>query len=325
MHEHHDPSAPPASESRSSSWEDVSSALPDGFSKEPASYDVVWNWSLALTARGVPHQAQRTGWGWKIFAPAERLSEAASEIASFESENREQDLADAALTNPAPDQTGLTTALVMGAAALFFTLTRADMPLFGHRPVDWNGLGAANAGAILNGQWWRLVTALTLHADAAHFLANAGIGGIFMAFLSRELRSGPGWVLFLLSGTLGNLANAAVKGAPHVSIGASTGVFGVVGALGALRAVRDKRLDFKRTFAPVAAGLALLAFLGTGGERTDLGAHAFGFLAGLALGAGAGLMLNARGIPNETANRILGLLALALPVLAWVAAFSAGG
>jgi len=322
MHEHHDPSAPHPSESRTSSWEDLSSALPDGFPREPASYDIVWNWSLALTARGVPHQAQRTGWGWKIFVPEDYLSTAANEIANFEQENREQDLADLALANPASDQTGLTTALVMGTAALFFTLTHADMPVFGYRPVDWNSLGAANAGAILDGQWWRLITALTLHADAAHFLSNAAIGGILMAFLCRELRSGPGWVLFLLAGTLGNLANAVVKGFPHTSIGASTGVFGVVGILGALRAVRDKRLNFRRTFAPVAAGLALLAFMGTGGERTDLGAHVFGFLAGLALGASAGFWVNARGIPSETANRILGLMALALPVLAWMAAFS---
>ncbi|MDY7001430.1 MAG: rhomboid family intramembrane serine protease, partial [Thermodesulfobacteriota bacterium] len=164
-----------------------------------------------------------------------------------------------------------------------------------------------------------------LHADAAHFLSNAGIGGILMAFLCQELRSGPGWVLFLLSGALGNLINAAVKGAPHTSIGASTGVFGAVGVLSALRAVRDRRLTLRRTFAPIAAGFALLAFLGTGGERTDLGAHVFGFLAGLILGASAGLWVNARGIPSQTANRVLGLMALALPVLAWVAAFSANG
>jgi hypothetical protein len=36
---------------------------------------------------------------------------------------------------------------------------------------------------------------------------------------------------------------------------------------------------------PLVAGVALLADLGTGGERTDLGAHAFGFIVGVAFGA----------------------------------------
>ena len=43
----------------------------------------------------------------------------------------------------------------------------------------------------------------------------------------------------------------------------------------------------RRPWVVAAASLALLGMLGTGGERTDLWAHAFGLLAGAALGAGA--------------------------------------
>jgi hypothetical protein len=37
-------------------------------------------------------------------------------------------------------------------------------------------------------------------------------------------------------------------------------------------------------FAPLAAGLALLALYGAGGLNTDVGAHVSGFLAGLGFG-----------------------------------------
>jgi hypothetical protein len=42
--------------------------------------------------------------------------------------------------------------------------------------------------------------------------------------------------------------------------------------------------SFRGRVAPLIAGLGLLAYTGTAGENTDLGAHLFGFIAGFALG-----------------------------------------
>jgi rhomboid protease GluP len=90
----------------------------------------------------------------------------------------------------------------------------------------------------------------------------------------------------LLAGAGGNLANALVHGSAHVSVGASTSVFGAVGMLGGLGLARRgrKKVPRRRAWAPVAAALALLAMLGTGGERVDVLAHLFGFLFGAVLG-----------------------------------------
>jgi hypothetical protein len=68
----------------------------------------------------------------------------------------------------------------------------------------------------------------------------------------------------------------------------------------------------------------LLAFTGTAGENTDLGAHLFGFIAGL----GAGLAL-ARFAPVEwlraaRVQRVAGALAALLLVAAWVVGLAAG-
>jgi len=39
--------------------------------------------------------------------------------------------------------------------------------------ASWVERGSADAGRIVRGEWWRAVTALTLHADVAHTLGNA--------------------------------------------------------------------------------------------------------------------------------------------------------
>ena len=47
----------------------------------------------------------------------------------------------------------------------------------------------------------------------------------------------------------------------------------------------------RRWYLPLAAALALLALLGSGGENTDLGAHLLGFATGILLGLPAGRLL----------------------------------
>jgi hypothetical protein len=66
----------------------------------------------------------------------------------------------------------------------------------------------------------------------------------------------------------------------------------------------------------VVAALVLLAFLGTGGERTDVAAHALGFVAGAAVGAGLPRVRAWRGLADGAAAAIAG----ALVALAWMAA-----
>jgi membrane associated rhomboid family serine protease len=72
-------------------------------------------------------------------------------------------------------------------------------------------------------------------------------------------------------------------------LGSSTAVFGALGILTACqtldvaRSTRAVRLW--EIILPAGAGIALLAYLGTGDEHTDVTAHLFGFLAGGCFGA----------------------------------------
>ena len=154
---------------------------------------------------------------------------------------------------------------------------------------DWTSLGRVDGQAILDGQWWRALTALTLHGDFGHLAANLFFGTLFGGLAARYLGTGSAWLAIVAAGGLGNLANAWLHGPDHRSIGASTAVFAALGLLGAFVATHRRRGGARRWAerwgALVAAG-AILAYTGSGGERTDVGAHLTGFAGGALFGWG---------------------------------------
>ena len=174
------------------------------------------------------------------------------------------------------------------ALLTFFFVTGPRNPA-----LIWFERGSADAERILLGELWRTVTALTLHADVGHALANALFGALFLSAVCGALGAGVGCALAVLSGAGGNLANALFQGSHHVSVGASTAVFGAVGLLVGLSVARRRRQRSpgRPAWVPIGAGLAILAMLGTAGARVDLWAHLFGLLVGGALGIPVGLAL----------------------------------
>jgi membrane associated rhomboid family serine protease len=112
------------------------------------------------------------------------------------------------------------------------------------------------------------------------------VGYVFTTAVCRFLGPGLGAALVLATGVVGNLLAAIVRRTASSSVGASTAIFGAVGILcgrAVVRAARRRAVG-RRPWVPLAAGLALLALLGTG-ERADLLAHFTGFVVGLPLGA----------------------------------------
>ncbi len=144
--------------------------------------------------------------------------------------------------------------------------------------------GAADASKILSGEIYRVITALFLHADPAHFLDNILIGAIFFAILFEETGVGLGWFLVINTGGIGNYLNSLLYQYDHISIGLSTGVFASIGIYCSIRAMKYGTKGAKDAFKVLLSGLALLGFLGTGKGRIDISAHFFGFLAGLVAG-----------------------------------------
>jgi rhomboid protease GluP len=282
----------------------------------------VRRWALVLDARKIPCRIESGGLGWQLLVPEEYLAAARHELRLFEEENRGWPPAEP-LSRPSSANT-LVTLSVLLLLATFHNITRLDFSLFGHNPPDWTELGKASAGRIMDGEWWRLVTALTLHADWLHLVSNLAIGGVFIVWLCRDIGSGLAWCLLLGSGIIGNLANAFVQPSWHSSVGASTALFGAVGILAALSVVRRRSSRRKRWLLPAAAALALLAILGTEGKNTDLGAHLFGFVSGVGFGLAAEFLLGRYGPPGRALNALLSLLCVAVVTASWWAALMSG-
>jgi membrane associated rhomboid family serine protease len=139
----------------------------------------------------------------------------------------------------------------------------------------------------------------------------------------RRTGVGLGAALVVLAGTLGNVVNAWGYGSHHSSIGFSTAVFGAIGILGGLTyasAVRDRSTRRGRpAWTAIAGTLALLAMLGAS-ERSDVLAHLFGTVTGVAVG----LAIAASGWRPRTwiGQAVIGLATLGVVVGAWAMAFA---
>lgn len=279
-------------------------------------------WALVLDSRSIPCCIDADGPNWLLLVPEHHLESARNELRIYEEKNHNwpPSLPPARMLV----ENTLPTVSILILLATFHNLTLLGLSMPGRGIIDLNEIGAAHAADILNGQWWRLVTALTLHADLTHLLSNLTIGGVFIILLCRELGSGLAWSLLLASGILGNLLNAWIQAPAHRSVGASTAVFGAVGLLAAISMVRHRHHLQHRWYVPVAAGLALLAILGTEGKQTDLGAHLFGFGSGLLLGLMTEYLLGKFGRPGRLLNSLLALAGGAVVAAAWWAALQPG-
>lgn len=237
-----------------------------------------------LVAEGLAPRVWRAPEGFAVGVVAHDLDRAAAALDAYDQENPPDRTRDSDRTPPG-DGALLAGLGASAALLLFFTITGPRDP-----GVRWFARGAADAQRIGDGELWRTVTALTLHADLTHVAANAAIGAWFFAAVCRALGPGLGGGLLLLAGAGGNFANAVLHGSGHSSVGASTAVFAAVGLLGGLAVTHRRRrgLRGRRAWIPLAASIGLLAMLGTAGERVDLWAHASGLGVGGALGLAAG-------------------------------------
>lgn len=177
------------------------------------------------------------------------------------------------------------------AVALMMMAVYAAMTTSGD-PMAYVAAFGAKARMITAGEGYRCVTALLLHADAAHLAGNmAGLiflGGVVCAMTG----AGVGWLMILICGAAGNAITAVAHthgtnpASDHLSIGASTAVFAALGILSAMRSIDGIRSGkgWRQVVLCLGAGAALLGLMGTS-ARSDIGAHLFGYLAGVGLGS----------------------------------------
>ncbi len=284
-------------------------------------------WLLTLAARGIPYQMVYGSHGISIYVPVFLVRVAACEIGHVERENRPGQQ-EAHLPTPygsvATPWLLLCLVLWHGVRMRWWPQLNALLPdaLETLSAAQWADAGRMDGLRVLmDGEWYRTVTALTLHADSRHLFGNIALGSVVMSLLCRRVGSDVGWVLALGAGVLGNMCSVLIAGPIYQSIGASTGVFGGVGVLcGMVWAAEGYRRE-RSQWTIFATGMGVLAMLGMEGERVDSTAHIAGLLCGGILGGCAGMLpaIHARyhglKVPDTRMAGVLGILIFV--ALAW--------
>jgi membrane associated rhomboid family serine protease len=269
---------------------------------------------FVLHAVGIESQVAWLGRAWVLLVPAVHQSAALAQLEHYERENppRRRTAAPERLHRGA-----WLGSLAYAAVILCVGYLAGGLAL----NADWLEAGALAAGPTRAGEFWRAVTALTLHLDVGHVLANLGFGVVFGLLAGQLLGAGIAWTTVLFSAAAANLVNAFLQPDTYSSVGASTAVFATLGLLAAYswRRRRDEGDRWAYRWAPLVAGVILLGFTGAGGERTDVLAH----LTGFATGALAGVAHAAFRVPRGVAAQIIaGALALSVVVGAWMLALA---
>lgn len=271
--------------------------------------------ALVLTAVSIPHQLIEDDAGYALLVPASDSGRAVEELRLYDAENPPQ-----AVAAPPPIDNLNPVPGILAYLAIIVGMAWLDaLSAFG---VDWRTVGRMDGELLRDGQIFRAVTSLTLHADLEHLAGNIIFGSLFGLFAGRYLGYGIAWLAILVAAAIGNSINTLLLEDTHLSIGASTAVFAALGLAAGFafrsRAFRDSHWSAR--YGPIVGGLALLMYTGTGDANTDIGAHLMGFLAGLI--SGVLISRSTLDLKDSAAQRRCGAIALGLIALSWLVALS---
>ena len=268
------------------------------------------DWSLVLISQGiesVPIRREEDG-AWVLEMAEQNFVHAKESIAAYEREN----------TTAWRRELKWTGLLFDGRAVIWFGAVALFHFWVLHSPIDFKTAGMVDRSAVLNGEWWRLFTAVTLHADAGHLMGNVTTGIVFLGLAMGCLGAGTAMLLSFAGGALGNVATLALHDGPFRSLGASGMVMAALGLLTA-HSLMFSRHEKRAVWIGrgVIASCLLVVLLGLS-PKSDVIAHLGGFVAGTALGMIAVRYRNvsARGGFNVTA----GIICAALVGLTWILA-----
>jgi membrane associated rhomboid family serine protease len=272
------------------------------------------DWSLVLVSQGIETTIDQAsdGSGWGLLVAGPDYGPAIKVIRQNHLENRgwpwqQQVFRQGFLF----DWGALAWALLAG---LFFWLGTT---------TDLKTAGLMDGAAVAHGQWWRLFTAMWLHADLAHLATNATLGLVLLGLTMGRYGTGVGLLAAYLAGAGGNLLAGLITLQTHRSLGASGMVMGCLGLLAvqSLSLWRQTPHAAKFILSGLCGGVMLFALLALT-PGTDVMAHLGGFVCGLLLGALFNLV---PAIAQKPVANLLGGLVFALLVIVpwWLALRSA--
>ena len=182
------------------------------------------DWSLVLVSQGIETTIDQAedGTGWGLLVAGQDYGNALRVIRQYHLENRGWPWQQAVFRPGFLfDWGSVAWALLAG---LFFWLSTH---------TDLQSGGVMDGTAVAHGQWWRLFTAVWLHADLAHLATNATLGLVLLGLAMGRYGTGAGLLAAYLAGAGGNLVAGLISLQTHRSLGASGMVTGALGLLAA--------------------------------------------------------------------------------------------
>jgi membrane associated rhomboid family serine protease len=268
------------------------------------------DWSLVLVSQGVETVIGQNDSGWELLVPVDDYEHALAAISQYRHENRHW-----------PWQQRLFKGgLMFDWASLSWVILLIFFAWLDFQ-YDLKSKGELSIAAVHHGQWWRIFTAIWLHADWGHLASNAAVGCLLLGSVMGRFGAGAGLLGSYLAGAIANGIECLLTDDSPPSLGASGMVMGSLGILASqsLYLWRFKPYGRKYLLTSVAAGLMLFILFGLAPE-TDVIAHLGGFVSGLTLG---GLLSFSRNTTNkQSVSFAAGLLFIALVVIPWWKALS---
>lgn len=257
--------------------------LPDAPRELPPEATIVYKGShkkctemiLVLQSQSIPCQLHEEEKYFAVTVPEEAFDIAIQQLKAYHRENRIQKVE--------PPQ------VLRWSAQPFWVLA---LPIFvtwlqlSHRAPMLREAGLQQAGLTLHGQWWRIITAQTLHSDIGHLLSNLVSGYFILALIAARIPLARVAPLLVIAAAAGNLAVALSVENGFRSLGYSSFVFAALGMLGSIeyRLSPDREgLGILRRLRPLLAVFLLAVFTGIGENRDVLG-HFYGFAFGILAG-----------------------------------------
>ena len=173
----------------------------------------------------------------------------------------------------------VTFALIVVNVAVYAFLAYKGGPSFKEHPGDTEFLirwGAQYGPRIIEGQWWRLVTAIFLHGSISHL----GVNMLTLWFLGRQLEQigrARYLIIYFLSGIAGGVTSLLWDPA-IAAVGASGAIFGLFGVLLSPRNLNRRNLGTLLLF------VVILVLPGAAEKQIDYMGHLGGIVAGVVLG-----------------------------------------
>ena len=265
------------------------------------------DWSLVLVSQGIETTIDQgeDGTGWGLVVAGQDYGNALRAIRQYRLENRAWPWQQAVFKPGFLFDWGSAAWALL--ACLFFWLSER---------TDLLPAGLMDGSAVAQGQWWRLFTAMWLHADLAHLATNATLGMVLLGLAMGRYGTGVGLLAAYLAGAGGNLFAGLLSLQSHRSLGASGMVMGCLGLLAvqSFSLWRQTPHAMKYILSGICGGVMLFVLLALT-PGTDVMAHLGGFVCGLVLGALLNLVPEVAQMPKT--NLFSGLLFSLLVIVPW--------